>query len=56
MILGGCQDRQTRSGRGVTNGMRADPRGFTNTYESVKKDTVVYGSRTWIRTHDTWVL
>jgi hypothetical protein len=53
MILGECQDRQTRSGRGVTNGMRADPCGFTNTYESVKKDTVVYGSGMWIHMHDT---
>jgi hypothetical protein len=49
-------DRQTRSGWSVTNGIKADPRGFTGTYESVEKDTVAYGSGTWIRTHDMWVL
>jgi hypothetical protein len=25
-------------------------------YESVEKDTVVYGLATWVRTHDAWVL
>jgi hypothetical protein len=49
-------DRQTRGGWGVTNGIRADPRGFTGAYGSVEKDTVAYGSGTWVRTHDVWVL
>jgi hypothetical protein len=40
----------------LQNGIRADPRGFTCAYESVKKDTVVYGSEMWVHTHDTWVL
>jgi hypothetical protein len=40
----------------VTNGIRADPRSFTGTYESVEKYTVAYGSGTWLRTHDAWVL
>jgi hypothetical protein len=31
---------------GVTNGIRADPHGFTG----------AYGSGTWVRMHDTWVL
>jgi hypothetical protein len=39
-------DRQTRSGWGVTNGIRADPHGFMG----------AYGSGTWVRTHDVWVL
>jgi hypothetical protein len=25
-------------------------------YRSVEKDTVAYGSGTWVRTHDAWVL
>jgi hypothetical protein len=25
-------------------------------YESVEKDIIAYGSGTWIRTHDAWVL
>jgi hypothetical protein len=45
-------DRQTRGGWGVTNGIRVDPHGFTGTYGSVEKDTVVYGSETWVCTHD----
>jgi hypothetical protein len=49
-------DRQTRGGWGVTNGIRADPRSFTGAYGSVEKDTVAYGSGTWVRTHDAWVL
>jgi hypothetical protein len=49
-------DRHTRSGWGVTNGIKADRRGFTGTYGSVEKDTVAYGSGTWVRTHDVWVL
>jgi hypothetical protein len=40
----------------MTSGIRADPRGFTGTYGSVEKDTVAYGSGTWVRTHDVWVL
>jgi hypothetical protein len=43
-------------GLGVTNGIRADPHGFTDAYGSVEKDTVAYGSGTWVRTHDVWVL
>jgi hypothetical protein len=27
---------------------------FKGAYRSVEKDTVAYGSRTWVRTHDTW--
>jgi hypothetical protein len=58
MILGAIRsnDRQARGGWGVTNSIRADPRGFTGAYGSVEKDTVVYRSETWVRTHDTWVL
>jgi hypothetical protein len=41
---------------GVTSGIRADPHGFTGVYESVEKDIVAYGSGTWVRTRDTWVL
>jgi hypothetical protein len=26
------------------------------TYGSVEKDTMTYGSATWVRTHDAWVL
>jgi hypothetical protein len=26
------------------------------TYESIEKDTVAYGSGTWVRMHDAWVL
>jgi hypothetical protein len=33
-------DHQTQSGLGVTNGIRADFRGFTGTYGSIEKDTV----------------
>jgi hypothetical protein len=39
-------DRQARGGWSVTNGIRADPHGFTGTYVSVEKDTVAYGSGT----------
>jgi hypothetical protein len=49
-------DRQARGGWGVTNGIRADPHGFTDAYESVEKDTVAYGSGMWVRTYDAWVL
>jgi hypothetical protein len=49
-------DCQTRSRWGVTNGIRADPRGFTGTYRSVEKDMVAYGLGTWVHTHDAWVL
>jgi hypothetical protein len=49
-------DRQTRGGWGVTNGIRADPRSFMGVCGSVEKDTVAYGSGTWVRTHDAWVL
>jgi hypothetical protein len=44
------------SGWGVTNGIRADSRGFTGAYRSVDKDTIAYGLRTWVHTHDAWVL
>jgi hypothetical protein len=37
---------------GVTNGIRADPRGFMGAYGSVEKDT----TGTWVRKHDAWVL
>jgi hypothetical protein len=58
MILGAVRsnDRQTQSGWGVTNGIRIDPHGFTGAYESVEKDTVAYGSGTWVRTHGACVL
>jgi hypothetical protein len=48
MILGVARsnERQARSGWGVTNGIRADPHGFTDAYGLVKKDTVAYGSGT----------
>jgi hypothetical protein len=49
-------DRQTRSGWGVINDIRADSRGFTGAYRSVEKDTVTYESGIWVRTHDVWVL
>jgi hypothetical protein len=49
-------DRQTQGDWGVTNGIRVDPRGITGAYGSVKKDTMAYGSGTWVRTHDVWVL
>jgi hypothetical protein len=49
-------NRQTRSGWGVTNGIRANPRGFTSAYGSVEKDMVVYESGMWVRRHDAWVL
>jgi hypothetical protein len=54
MILGAVRsnNRQARSGWSVINGIRADPRGFTSVYGSVEKDTVAYGSGTWVRTHD----
>jgi hypothetical protein len=50
MILGTdrSNDRQTQSDWGVTNSIRADPRNFTGTYGSVEKDTVTYGSGTWV--------
>jgi hypothetical protein len=40
----------------MTNGIRADPHGFTDVYGSVEKDTVAYGSGTCVHTHDVWVL
>jgi hypothetical protein len=45
MILGSCRsnDRQAHSDWGVTNGIRFDPHDFTDTYESVEKDTIAYG-------------
>jgi hypothetical protein len=49
-------DRQAGGGWGVTNGIRADHRGFTDAYGSVEKDTVAYGSGTWVHTHNAWVL
>jgi hypothetical protein len=58
LIIGAARsnDRQAQSDWGVTNGIRADPHGFTGAYESVEKDTVAYRSGMWIRMHDTWVL
>jgi hypothetical protein len=49
-------DRQARSGWGVTNGIRADPHDFMGMYGPVEKDTIVNGSGTWVHTHDVWVL
>jgi hypothetical protein len=49
-------NRQSPDGWGVTNGIRAYPCGFTGAYEPFEKDTVAYGSGTWVRTHDAWVL
>jgi hypothetical protein len=49
-------NRQTWSGWGVINGIRADPHGFTGVYGSVEEDTVAYGSGTWVHIHDAWVL
>jgi hypothetical protein len=49
-------DLQARGGWGITNGIRADPRGFMGAYGLVEMDTVVYRSGTWVRTHDVWVL
>jgi hypothetical protein len=48
MILGAARsnDRSARIGWSVTNGTRVDPRGFMD----------AYGSGTWVRTHDVWVL
>jgi hypothetical protein len=37
---------------GVTIGIRVDHCSFMGTYESVEKDTVAYGSGTWVRMHD----
>jgi hypothetical protein len=45
-------DRQARSGWGVTNGIRADPHDFMGMYGPVEKDTIVNGSGTWVHTHD----
>jgi hypothetical protein len=36
----------------VTHGIRVDPCGFTGAYGSVEKDTVAYGSGSWVHTHD----
>jgi hypothetical protein len=49
-------DHQAHSGWGVTNGIRANPRSFIGTYESIEKDTMTYGLGTWVRTHDAWIL
>jgi hypothetical protein len=40
----------------VTNDIGANPCGFTGAYRSVEKDTIAYGSGSWVRTHDAWVL
>jgi hypothetical protein len=58
MILGAVRsnDCQARSDCGVTNGNRADPHGFTGAYGSIEKDTVAYGSGTWVCTHDSLIL
>jgi hypothetical protein len=47
---------QTQIGRGVTNGIRADPCDFIGAYGPVEKDTVVYGLKMWVHTHYVWVL
>jgi hypothetical protein len=52
MILGIVRSNDRLRVWGVTNGIRADPRGFMDTYESVEKDTVACGSETWVRMHD----
>jgi hypothetical protein len=49
-------NRQAWGAWGITNGIRADTRGFTSVYGSVEKETVAHGSETWVRTHDAWVL
>jgi hypothetical protein len=49
-------DRQAQGDWDVTNGIRADLRGFTGAYGSVEKDTVAYRSGMWVLTHDAWVL
>jgi hypothetical protein len=49
-------NRQAQRDWGVTNGIRADPRGFTGAYVSIEKDTVTDGSGMWVRMHDVWVL
>jgi hypothetical protein len=49
-------DYHAQSGCGVTNSIRADPRGFMSTNDLDEKDTVAYRSRTWIHMHDVWVL
>jgi hypothetical protein len=56
MILGGVRsnDHQARSGWDVS--ISADPHGFTGAYGLVEKDMVAYGSETWVRTYDAWVL
>jgi hypothetical protein len=41
-------DRRAWSGWGIINGIRADPHDFTGAYESIEKDTVAYGSGTWV--------
>jgi hypothetical protein len=58
MILGGVRsnNRQAQRDWGVTNGIRADPRGLTGAYVSIEKDTVADGSGMWVRMHDAWVL
>jgi hypothetical protein len=38
---------------GFTNGIRVDTHGVTGVYESVEKETIVYGSETWVCTHGT---
>jgi hypothetical protein len=45
-------DRQTRGGWGVTNGIRAGNHDFTGAYGSVEKETVAYRSRTWVHMYD----
>jgi hypothetical protein len=47
--------RQIESGWSVTNVIRADSHNFTSMYESIEKDTIVYESETWLRTHDALV-
>jgi hypothetical protein len=40
--------------RGVAIGIKVDPHGFTGVYGSVEKDTLAYGSATWICMHVAW--
>jgi hypothetical protein len=47
--------RHIESGWSVTNVIRADSHNFTSMYESIEKDTIVYESETWLRTHDALV-
>jgi hypothetical protein len=49
-------DHQTRSGWGVTNGIKADPHVFTGMYGPVEKDAIAYMSGMWVHMHDVWIV